>query len=205
MMQTPVNFRPELAAVVAVGPRSRPRGVADGGSIRNGIANFPRSGGRRAGDGFALVEIMMVVAIISLLAALAVPSLERIQTEARATVIVSDLRVFAAAFQAYAQETGDWPAEVKQGIVPAEMTGRLSESAWLRTTPMGGKYNWERNQLHRGVRYAAAISIKKTKKAPLPLDVNQLLDIDCKIDDGDLLTGQFQRGSGNVPLFVIQP
>jgi len=204
-MPTSENFRPELAAAVAGGTRSGPRGNAAGSSIRNRIATLPRTDGRRAGGGFALVEIMMVAAIISLLATLAVPSLEKIQTEARTTVIVSDLRVFAAAFQAYAQETGDWPAEVKQGIVPAEMAGRLSESAWMRTTPMGGKYNWERNQLHRGVRYAAAISIKKTKKAPLPLDVNQLLDIDRKIDDGDLLTGQFQIGSGNVPLFVIQP
>jgi hypothetical protein len=69
---------------------------------------------------------------------------------------------------------------------------------------MGGKYNWENNQLHFGMRYRAAIAITATADAPLPLDVNQLLDIDRTIDDGNLLNGNFRLGNGFCPLFVIQ-
>jgi len=153
---------------------------------------------------FTLVEVMIVVTIISVLAMFAVPTLERIQTKAKTAAVVSDFRVFAAAFQAYVQETGDWPPEAKQGVVPTGMASHLNVTAWTRTTPMGGKYNWDKDQLHRGVRYAAAISIKKTAAAPLVLDVDQLRDIDRTIDDGDLLTGQFIRGAGNQPLFILQ-
>ncbi len=155
--------------------------------------------------GFTLVEVMVVVTIISVLAMLAVPALKRAQVEAQTAVVVSDFRTFAAAFQTYAQETGEWPPEAGQGVVPTGMAGRLNETAWTRTTPLGGKYNWEQNQRHRGVRYAAAISIKATRSAPLPFNVNQLREIDRTIDDGNLSTGRFIRGAGNVPLFIIQP
>jgi prepilin-type N-terminal cleavage/methylation domain-containing protein len=155
--------------------------------------------------GFSLVEIMMVIAIISLLVALAVPALEKIQRSAKSSVIGNDFRVFATAFKAYAQENGEWPPEAKQGVVPAGMENLMNITAWTRTSPMGGKYNWENNKKHKGKRYAAAISIKKTKKAPMPKDVKQLRDIDRTIDDGDLKTGSFIRGSGSQPLFIIEP
>jgi len=169
---------------------------AAGGLRRTGLRNR---------KGFSLVEVMVVAAIISVLAMFSVPTFEKVRTKARTSVIVNDFRVFAAAFKAYAQESGDWPAEVKQGVVPAGMTGLLNEHTWTRTTPMGGKYNWEANRRHGGVRYAAAISIKGTKAAPLPVDVNQMLDIDRTIDDGDLATGRFQMGAADVPLYIIQP
>ncbi|MSU66466.1 MAG: hypothetical protein EXS38_10265 [Opitutus sp.] len=95
--------------------------------------------------------------------------------------------------------------ETGPGVLPTTIKTRLKAVAWTRTTPLGGKYNWEYNQLHRGVRYRAAITIKATASAPLPLDWNQLTDSDQAFDDGNLLTGSFQFGTGNVPLFIIQP
>lgn len=178
--------------------------VGDGPCSGKAAGEPPRSGGgsRKA---FTLVEVMVVVTLISVLAMFSVPTFEKVSTKARTSVIVNDLRVFEAAFKAYAQESGDWPAEAKQGVVPAGMAGFLNEHTWTRTTPIGGKYNWEANRRHGGVRYAAAISIKKTKDAPLLVDVNQMLDIDRTIDDGNLETGRFQTGAGNVPLYIIQP
>ena len=118
---------------------------------------------------------------------------------------MNDFRVFAAAFDTYAQETGAWPAETAAGVLPPVMAGRLKSAAWLRTTPIGGKYNWENNQLHFGVRYRAAISIAAAAGAPLPLDVNQLVDLDNTIDDGNLLGGNLRVGTGLVPLYIVQP
>jgi len=64
--------------------------------------------GRR---GFTLVEIMIVVAIIALLAAIAVPNFLRARKRSQATLILDDLRMFDSAVSQYAidnnKATGD--------------------------------------------------------------------------------------------------
>lgn len=163
------------------------------------MSRFPRP------RGFTLVEVMVVIMIISVLAMLSVPAIQRAQRRARSAAVGNDFRVFAAEFEAYAQETGAWPNEAGVGAIPTGMAGRLNRVTWRRVTPIGGKYNWERNRLHAGVRYAAAISVSAATGAPLVLDVPQLLDLDQMIDDGNLTTGRFITGTGNVPLFIVQP
>ena len=67
--------------------------------------------------------------------------LNRIQRKSKVTAISNDFRVFAAAFDTYAQETGGWPAEAAAGVFPAGMDQRINKTAWRRKTPMGGQYN----------------------------------------------------------------
>src|SRR5436305_1777112 len=55
--------------------------------------------------GFTLVEIMIVVAIIALLAAIAVPNFLRARKRSQATRILEDLRLIDAAQDQYAIET----------------------------------------------------------------------------------------------------
>jgi len=165
----------------------------------------PFSAIRRLGSaGFSLVELMMVVLIISLLALMAVPAFQRLKMKTRTSIIANDLRVFAAAFEVYAQEKGTWPPEAAPGVIPTGMEVYLRNTAWTRTTPIGGKYNWENNQLHYGVRYRAAIAISAAPGAPLPLDVAQLYALDRAIDDGNLFSGIFRIGARLDPLYVIQ-
>ena len=61
--------------------------------------------------GFTLVEIMIVVAIIALLAAIAVPGFLRARKRSQASKILNDLRMIDAAIDQYAIEnskkTGD--------------------------------------------------------------------------------------------------
>jgi prepilin-type N-terminal cleavage/methylation domain-containing protein len=77
--------------------------------------------------GFTLVEIMIVVAIIALLAAIAVPGFLRARKRAQATRILNDLRMIDSAVDQYAIETNrktgdkvgipDWTAYLKSGTV----------------------------------------------------------------------------------------
>ena len=77
--------------------------------------------------GFTLVEIMIVVAIIALLAAIAVPGFLRARKRSQATRILNDLRMIDAAVDQYAIETNrasgfgvtftDWKTYLKQGTV----------------------------------------------------------------------------------------
>src|SRR5438445_437306 len=75
--------------------------------------------------GFTLVEIMIVVAIIALLAAIAVPGFLRARKRSQATRILNDLRMIDSAVDQYAIETNkstnnpvavaDWTNYVKKG------------------------------------------------------------------------------------------
>ena len=56
-------------------------------------------------SGFTLVEIMIVVAIIALLAAIAVPNFLRARKRSQATRILEDLRMIDSAIDQYAIET----------------------------------------------------------------------------------------------------
>jgi prepilin-type N-terminal cleavage/methylation domain-containing protein len=75
--------------------------------------------------GFTLVEIMIVVAIIALLAAIAVPGFLRARKRSQASRIINDLRLIDSAVDQYAIETNrasgftvntqDWTNYLKQG------------------------------------------------------------------------------------------
>ena len=77
--------------------------------------------------GFTLVEIMIVVAIIALLAAIAVPGFLRARKRSQATRILNDLRMIDSAVDQYAIETNrvtgntvavvDWTNYLKRGTV----------------------------------------------------------------------------------------
>jgi prepilin-type N-terminal cleavage/methylation domain-containing protein len=77
--------------------------------------------------GFTLVEIMIVVAIIALLAAIAVPGFLRARKRSQASRILNDLRMIDSAVDQYAIETNrtsgatvgvaDWTNYVKKGSV----------------------------------------------------------------------------------------
>ena len=59
---------------------------------------------QRKQAGFTLVEIMIVVAIIGLLAAIAVPSFIRARTRSQATTVLNEARMLDAALDQYALE-----------------------------------------------------------------------------------------------------
>ena len=79
----------------------------------------------RRNSGFTLVEIMIVVAIIALLAAIAVPGFLRARKRSQATKILNDLRLIDSAIDQYAIETSkttgstvnvtDWTNYLKKG------------------------------------------------------------------------------------------
>lgn len=159
-----------------------------------------------ADRGFTLAEIAVVTLIISILAALAVPYFKQSIISARSDTLINDLRVFTQAFQAHLQEKGDWPAEqADPGQLPTGMDGYLRQSNWERVSPIGGYYNWDNQQRHNGLKLQAVIAICTVGEIKVTSDRIQLEDIDRKLDDGNLSTGNFRLGFRNEPIYIIEP
>lgn len=146
----------------------------------------------------------MVVTIIGLLATMAVPAVRKAGDAAKINTYVNDLRVFSGAFNQYAQIHGAWPdTQTGAQAFPDGMEGHLSNSSWTRISPIGGSYVWDRDVVQNGREIAAAISLVDTAERPVSVTAAHLAEIDLKIDDGNLATGTFQLGFGNLPIYII--
>jgi prepilin-type N-terminal cleavage/methylation domain-containing protein len=81
--------------------------------------------------GFTLVEIMIVVAIIALLAAIAVPGFLRARKRSQASKIINDLRLIDSAMDQYAIENGK---KTGDSIGTADWTNYLKKDTVLYAT-----------------------------------------------------------------------
>ena len=165
----------------------------------------------RSAAGVGLVELMVVVLIISMIMAMAVPSYQRVQRKAKAGALVNDFRVFSSVFLSSAHEKGSWPAEAAAGVIPdAITTQEIKADTWKNPTPTGGKFDWEYMQVHPGGtspggRWRAAIAIADTPDSALIVDLELYRLIDVALDDGNLSTGAFRLGYNNCPILILEP
>jgi len=104
---------------------------------------------RRAG--FTLVEIMIVVAIIALLAAIAVPGFLRARKRSQASRILNDLRLIDAAVDQYAIETNKASGAT---VTIADWTNYLKKNSSLYNTgaDLFSKHPWVRGTRCRTLR-----------------------------------------------------
>lgn len=146
--------------------------------------------------GFTLVEIMVVVAIIGLLAAIALPALHRSWMTSRKNRFVSDLRTLSQGFETYATREGRWPPNAPSGVVPTGMSGEIRDEFWMDDTSLGGRWNYDFNRLG----FMAGISV-----VGVTVSDEEMLSIDAKIDNGDLTTGSFQQTASNRFSWILEP
>jgi type II secretion system protein G len=105
-----------------------------------------RVSGRKIGNrGFTLIELMIVVAIIGILAAIAIPLYASIQARARVAKVQADLRTLASAVSMYQAHIGSLPNAITDLTV--SVSNDLGQTAGpfigsVPTPPGGGSPTW---------------------------------------------------------------
>jgi prepilin-type N-terminal cleavage/methylation domain-containing protein len=163
--------------------------------------NAPSLRSKRA---FTLVEISVVVTLLGLLVAMALPAYRHVTISSKAAAVVNDVRVFSTAFQTYSTQHGSWPASGTPGVIPPEIADAMS-SAFAKPTPIGGHYEWDFDSTANGFHVTAAVSIVSTADSPMTDDTDLIEKVDQLYDDGDLTKGNVQLGSTNALVFIIEP
>jgi prepilin-type N-terminal cleavage/methylation domain-containing protein len=134
--------------------------------------------------GFTLVEIMIVVAIIGLLAALGIPNMRKAGHNTRKSRFAREIQNAGHAFVQYSFEHGTYPADKNPAQMPDGMAEYLKRFPWTEKTVIGGNWDWDYKQF--GV--TAGVSVKSPK-----WNDEEMEEVDKVFDDGNLSTGQFQK------------
>ena len=176
---------------------------------------------------FTLVEIAVVVTIIGILAALAVPHYKRVKESSIISTLENDLRIFSQEFMQYELNFGAYPDTSTSGTYPNGMADRIS-SAWTQPSVIGGTYRWVyasnngngngggngnngngnngngNNGNGNGGNLFAYIEITTNSSEPLRIDSTRLAEIDDDLDDGNTSSGNFQVSGMSLRYYLEQ-
>ncbi|MEM8737725.1 MAG: prepilin-type N-terminal cleavage/methylation domain-containing protein [Planctomycetota bacterium] len=139
--------------------------------------------------GFTLVEVLIVVVILGVLAAIVIPQFADATAQSNKSVFASNLQGFAKAAQLYLFDTGEYLPDSSSGQMPAGFDAYINPGDWTGGTPIGGVWDAE-FEGEGDVKSALGVHFDGTG---MTRDDTFMQDIDELVDDGDLTTGGFRK------------
>lgn len=152
--------------------------------------------------GLTLIELMIVVSLLAILAAIALPRLANAREQAQAAEAAASMKEIVKAVMRYRAEHDAWPADQNQGVFPPEIAPYLVGFDFNRA-PLGGRWDYEDwrgvgETTSSGAEIGVALSLRGG-------DSDLYEEVDRLLDDGDLSTGTVQYAApwGGCLMYLI--
>lgn len=142
--------------------------------------------------GFTILEIMVVVLIIGVLLAMAIPGFQAVRERTRVSAFLNDFRAVTEAVNRYSLTEGVYPVGTGDGP-PADFYDYIRADVITNTTVIGGNWTVDAST------YQFAIGVTGYEASQ-----NVIVQIDDAVDDGNLATGQMIASGGDTFLFIIE-
>ena len=146
---------------------------------------------------FTLIEILIVVVILGVLAAIVIPQFTDVTGESQRTAFVNSAQIFVAAAKRYELDYGEYP-DAGHGKLPDGFGDYIQANKWEGATPIGGE--WEAKEDKDGI--TAVLGVHYEENDP-DHDPARMLVIDEMVDDGDLATGAFRQFGDKHYFFIV--
>jgi prepilin-type N-terminal cleavage/methylation domain-containing protein len=151
------------------------------------------------GGGFTLIEILVVIIILGVLAAIVIPQFVNAGEDTEKIAFIADLRIFADAAKRYRLATGQHLEDSSSGELPAGFEPYIQEIRWTQATPIGGVWDTELDSF--GVKSALGVHFWGGGTVR---DDAYMQMIDAIFDNGDLNTGVFRKLDGDRYYWILK-
>ncbi len=138
-------------------------------------------------SGFTLVELLIVVVILAMLAAIVVPASVGVRTETEQAAFAAELRILVDAAALYTAKTQRDLEDASSGVIPTGFEDYLDSNGWEDGTPVGGVWDSERDAFGFGSTLGVHF-VSGTPRSDAYMET-----VDALVDDGDLATGGFRK------------
>lgn len=152
----------------------------------------------RGTSGFTLVELLIVIVILAILAAVVIPVASNVSDQAAQAAFITDLSVFATAYELFNQKTGDFPEDSSSGSIPSGFDQYIRPSDWTKGTPLGGVWDSEKDSF--GIKSAVGVHFMGVTPKPTAF----MQELDATLDDGNLSTGAFQQIASDRFYYIVR-
>jgi len=159
---------------------------------------------RRESKGFTLIELMIVVAIIAILAAIAIPQYRKFQLKAKTSEAKTNIGAIATAEGAFAAEHGLY---AKCSAAPNGVTPNATKQAWSVAVP-GAGFDLIGFRPAGDVYYVYAVndsapSAPSSAGTSMANDATQVTGGDTAIDSSGDVTGGVTVQDGTVDITIM--
>ena len=146
---------------------------------------------------FTLIELIVVIVVIGILAAVSIPKFVDASEETNLTATSEDLRAIVNAVSMYHAKYGSYPRDVNRRQVVGVLDPFFKDTnPFSKPAPIGGVYDYE------GPPNWSPVQISIRSETASNHSEATAIALDEYMDDGDLTTGSIRR-QGNRTYYIV--